>query len=54
MYDLTIAEIKERIVSQWDGIDFLDYLEIGIEDLVEAFTDRIEEEYVKIVQALEE
>jgi hypothetical protein len=54
MHDLTIEEVKEKIVSQWDAVDFCDYLEIGIEELVEAFNDKIEEYYVEIIQALEE
>lgn len=52
--ELTIEEVKEKIVSQWDAVDFCDYLEIGIEDLVEAFTYKIEEDYESVLQALEE
>jgi hypothetical protein len=54
MFDLTIEEIKEKIVSQWDAIDFCDYLEVGIKDLVQAFSYLIEDNYESVLQALEE
>ncbi len=54
MHELTIAELKDRIVSQVDTVDLLEYLEISIEELVEAFTDKIEENYDTLVQELSE
>ncbi len=54
MHELTLEELKDRIVSQWDATDLLEHLDIGIEDLVEAFTDKIEDRYESIIQAIEE
>lgn len=54
MNELTVNELKERIVSQVDTVDLLEYLEISIEELVEAFTDKIEDNYERLVDAIGE
>lgn len=50
--DVTIEELKERIVERMDADELLDTLEIGIEELVEAFPDKIEDNYEQLVQEL--
>ena len=50
--NLTIEELKERIVDHLDPDDFLEVLDIGIEELVEAFTDKIEEQYEQLIEDL--
>lgn len=52
MLDITIEELKERIVDQMDVDDLLEVLQIDITELVEAFTDKIEEHYDRLVQEL--
>jgi hypothetical protein len=50
--DVTIEELKERITERMDAEELLDTLEIGIEELVEAFPDKIEDNYEQLVQEL--
>ncbi len=52
--DLTIEELKVRIINQFDADLFLELLDIGIEELVEAFTDKVEEYYDTLIQEVEE
>ena len=52
MHELTIEELKERIIAQVDPNDLLELLDISMEDLVEALSDHIEENYVKIAREL--
>lgn len=53
MHELTLEEMKSRIVDQMDGDELLMILDITMDDLVEALTDHIEENYVKILQELD-
>lgn len=50
--NVTIAELKERIVERMDADDLLEVLEVGIEEVVEAFPDKIEDNYERLVQEL--
>lgn len=50
--EVTIEELKERITERMDADELLDTLEIGIEELVQAFPDKIEEHYEQLVQEL--
>ena len=50
--ELTLEELKERIVSQLDPDTLLELLNIRMEDLVEALSDYIEDNYVKIAREL--
>lgn len=54
MQELTLEELKERIVGRMDGDDLLEILDIRMEDLVEALSDHIESNYVKITRELSE
>lgn len=48
----TIEELKEQIVDHIDPDEFLEVLDIGIEELVEAFSDKIEENYEPLLEVL--
>jgi anion-transporting ArsA/GET3 family ATPase len=50
---LTIEELKEKISQQVTEVDFLDMLEISTEELVEAFIDKVIENYDKFKDLLE-
>lgn len=52
MIELTIEELKDRIVRCLDATDFLEIVQLDIEDLVEAFTDRVEEYYDQLISEL--
>lgn len=52
MQELTIEELKDRIVSVMDTTDLLEQLQISIEELVEAFSDKIEEHYEQLIEEL--
>jgi hypothetical protein len=52
MQELTLNELKERIIAQVDPNDLLELLDISMEDLVEALSDFIEENYVKVAREL--
>lgn len=54
MNELTLAELKERVVAQMDPDLLIEVLGISMEDLVEALSDHIELKYVKILQEVEE
>lgn len=43
--NLTIPELKEKIIEQIDEVTFLDLLGLTTEDLVEVFSDKIEDKY---------
>lgn len=49
---LTIEELKERVITTMDCDDLLEVLQIDITELVEAFTDKIEEHYDRLIQEL--
>jgi hypothetical protein len=50
---LTIEELKEKIYEQVTEVDFIDMLEISTEELVEAFIDKVIENYDKFKDLLE-
>lgn len=39
--ELTLEELKEKIIQQWPEESFLEDLGLTTEDLVEAFEDRV-------------
>lgn len=47
---LTLPELKEKIAEQYDEITILEILEITSYDLVEAFSDRIDDKYNHLIQ----
>lgn len=50
---LTLPELKEKIVQQVDEVDIIDLLGLTTEDIVNAFEDKIEDKWDKIVEELE-
>ena len=52
MQELTLEELKERIITQVDPDTLIELLGITMEDLVEALSDHIENNYVKITREL--
>lgn len=53
MQELTLAELKERIVAQMDPDTLLEYLDIPMDELVELLQDHIENNYDKIARSLD-
>jgi hypothetical protein len=45
---LTLVELKEKLVEQVDEITLIEILNLTTEDIVEAFSDKIEEQYEKL------
>lgn len=50
---LTIEELKQKISEQVPEVDFIDILELTTEDLVEAFMDKVIDNYDKFQDMLE-
>lgn len=50
---LTIEELKEQIAERVPEVDFIDILELTTDDLVEAFLDKVIENYDKFQDMLE-
>jgi hypothetical protein len=51
--NLTIPELKEKIIEQIDEVTLIDLLGITTEDLVTAFIDKIEDKYDLLCAELE-
>lgn len=51
---LTLEELKERIADNYDEVLILDVLNINSYDLVEAFSDKIEDNYDRLVKEFDE
>jgi hypothetical protein len=49
---LTLQEIKTKLAEQYDEVSLLEMLNINSYDLVEAFLDRIEDNYDRLAQDL--
>lgn len=47
---LTLEELKEKIAEQTGEVDILELLNINSFDLVEMFSDRIEDNYDKLLK----
>lgn len=50
---LTIPELKEKLIEQVEEVDFVDFLCLTTEDLVNAFSDLIEENPEKFLELLD-
>jgi hypothetical protein len=50
---LTLQELKEKIIEQVDEVDIIDFLGLTTHDIVNAFEDKIEDKWDKIVSELE-
>ncbi len=51
--NLTIPELKEKIIEQIDEVTLVDLLNLTTEDLVNAFIDKIEDRYEILCDELE-
>jgi hypothetical protein len=51
--ELTIEELKEKLLQQYDADILLELLDLSAEDLLERFTDRVEENYVRLLRVVE-
>ena len=51
---LTIEELKEKIVEQINEVDLIDYLGLTSTDLVEVFTDKIEEKFDMFLEVVDD
>lgn len=47
---LTLEELKERLIERVDEVTLLELLNVTSEDLVEAFSDEIENNYDKLIE----
>lgn len=52
MQELTLEELKDRLVTQFDPEDLIELLNIKMRDMVEAFEDKIELYYNKLMGEL--
>jgi ribosome assembly protein YihI (activator of Der GTPase) len=52
-FNLTLPELKQRLTNQLDPNELIEVLGISSEDLVEAFSDRIEERLEELTQDFE-
>lgn len=52
MIELTLEELKQRVIDQMDPDALIECLGVSMEDLVEALSYHIEENYVKVKRAL--
>lgn len=50
---ITLEGLKDYITHNVDEVDVLEHLNLTAEDLVEAFTDKIEDKFDKLVHDLE-
>lgn len=50
---LTLNELKEKIVEQIDEVDLIDFMGLTTEDIVNAFSDKIEEDPEKFLDLLD-
>lgn len=50
--DVTIRELQERLAERRDPDEIVELLEITSDELVEAFPDKIEDNYEQLVQEL--
>lgn len=51
---LTLQELKDKMVENLSEIDVMELLELTTEDLVERFSDKIEDKYEQILNQLED
>jgi hypothetical protein len=51
---LLLSELKARLAQEFDPDTILEILKITSEELVEAFSDRIEEQYEELIGEVDE
>ncbi len=50
---MTLVELKEQLAKKLDEVTLLEVLDISAEELVEAFTDKIEERFNLLVRDMD-
>lgn len=50
----TVYDIKQHIINKWTPLDFLEWFDIPIEDLVDMFEDFIIDDYDELAKEFEE
>jgi hypothetical protein len=50
---LTISELKERMLQEYDEVTLLEILDVSAKDIVEAFHDKIEDRFDQLLQEFE-
>lgn len=51
---LTLEELKEKLAKRVDEITLLEVLEITAEDIVERFSDKIEDQIEELTELVDE
>jgi rRNA maturation endonuclease Nob1 len=51
---LTLEELKDRLAHRFDEVTLMERLDISSEELVQAFSDKIEELYDELVEEVTE
>lgn len=51
---ITLQELKDILIERYDPLDVLEMLELSTEDIVSAFTDRIEDLFPKLQEDIGE
>jgi len=54
MLMLSMADVKELIVAKMDPLEFLDSLDISFQELVDKFTDEIQDNWEDVIDSLNE
>ena len=49
---INLNELCEKLIEQVDEVDLVDVLELSTEDLVNAFQDKIEDNYLTLLEML--
>ncbi len=50
---LTLNELQEKLIEQFDEVDIIDLLGLTTQDIVYAFPDKLEDNYDKLIKELE-
>lgn len=51
---ITLQELKDLLIERYDPLDVLEMLELSTEDIVSAFTERIEDLFPKLQEDIGE
>ncbi|UOF82011.1 hypothetical protein [Caudoviricetes sp.] len=51
---VTLVELRMRLAEQFDEVTLLELLNINSYDIIEAFAERVEDNYDRLLEELEE
>lgn len=54
MLMLSMTDVKELIVAKMDPLEFLDALDISFQELVDKFTEEIQDNWEDVIDSLNE